>query len=109
MDKKGTLRYIGSNLPAPGNSAAELLRIVTALNSVVDPGKGVKITPANWQPSKPFIWNKEKEAASYYATNFHSQNEEKLTEESVEEKGENLLLEDCRAESFLILAKSHAQ
>ena len=55
MDKKGTLRYIGSSMPAPGNSAAEVLRVVTALNSVVDPGNGDKITPANWQPSKPFI------------------------------------------------------
>ena len=55
MDKKGTLRYIGSSMPAPGNSAAEVFRVVTALNSVVDPGNGDKITPANWQPSKPFI------------------------------------------------------
>ena len=97
MDKKGTLRYIGSNLPAPGNSAAEVLRIVSALNSVVDPGNGDKITPANWQPSKPFIWNKEKEVANYYATNFHSQKEGKLTEELVGEKGENLFLEDYHA------------
>ena len=95
MDKEGTLRYIGSNLPAPGNSAAEVLRVVTALNSVVDPGKGEKITPANWQFSEPFIWNKEKEVAEYYATNFASQKkEDKLTEESVKEKGENLFLED---------------
>ena len=94
MDKKGTLRYIGSNLPAPGNSAAEVLRVVTALNSVVDPGNGHKITPANWQPSKPFIWNKEKKIANFYSTNFPSRKEEKPTEESVKEKGENLLLED---------------
>ena len=94
MDKKGKLRYIGSNLPAPGNSAPEVLRVVTALNSVVDPGKGKKITPANWESSKPFIWNKEKEVAKYYAANFPSQNEDKLTEESVKEKGENLFLED---------------
>ena len=101
MDKKGTLRYIGSNLPAPGNSAAEVLRIVTALNSVVDPGNGDKITPANWQPSMPFIWNKEKEVTNYYATNFQSQKEDKLTEESVKEKGENLFLEDYHAPSSL--------
>ena len=94
IDKKGALRYIGSNLPAPGNSAAEVLRVVTALNSVVDPGKGEKITPANWQPSKPFIVNTEKEVAKYYAKNFPSQKEENLTEESVKEKGENLFLED---------------
>ena len=94
MDKKGALRYIGSNLPAPGNSAPEVLRVVTALNSVVDPGKGKKITPANWESSKPFIWNKEKEVAKYYATNFTSQKEDKLKEESVKEKGENLFLED---------------
>ena len=94
MDKEGTLRYIGSNLPAPGNSAPEVLRVVTALNSVVDPGKGKKITPANWESSKPFIWNKEKEVAKYYATNFSSQKENKLKEESVKEKGENLFLED---------------
>ena len=93
MDKKGALRYIGSNLPAPGNSAPEVLRVVTALNSVVDPGKGKKITPANWESSKPFIWNKEKEVDKYYATNFTSQ-EDKLKEESVKEKGENLFLED---------------
>ena len=93
LDKKGTLRYIGSNLPTPGNSAPEVLRVVTALNSVVDPGKGKKITPANWESSKPFIWNKEKEVDKYYATNFTSQ-EDKLKEESVKEKGENLFLED---------------
>ena len=94
IDKKGALRYIGSNLPAPGNSAAEVLRVVTALNSVVDPGKGEKITPANWQPSKPFIVNKEKEVAKYYATNFSPKKDGNLTEESVKEKGENLFLED---------------
>ena len=94
IDKKGALRYIGSNLPAPGNSAAEVLRVVTALNSVVDPGKGEKITPANWQPSKPFIVNTEEEVAKYYATNFPSQKEENLTEESVKEKGAKLFLED---------------
>ena len=100
MDKEGTLRYIGSNLPAPGNSAAEVLRVVTALNSVVDPGKGEKITPANWQSSEPFIWNKEKEVAKYYATNFPSKKEEKLTEESVKEKGENMFLEDFGCSGF---------
>ena len=92
IDKKGALRYIGSNLPAPGNSAAEVLRVVTALNSVVDPGMGEKITPANWQPLKPFIVNTEKEVAKYYAKNFPSPKEENLTEESV--KGENMFLED---------------
>ena len=97
IDKKGALRYIGSNLPAPGNSAAEVLRVVTALNSVVDPGKGEKITPANWQPSKPFIVNTEKEVAKYYAKNFPSQKEENVTEELAKEKGENLLLEDYHA------------
>ena len=97
IDKKGILRYIGSNLPAPGNSAAEVLRVVTALNSVVDPGNGKKITPANWKISKPFIWNADKEVAKYYATNFSSQKEEKQSEESVKEKGENLFLEDYHA------------
>ena len=94
IDKKGTLRYIGSNLPSPGNSAAEVLRVVTALNSVVDPGNGEKITPANWQPSKPFIVNNEKEVAKYYASNFSSQKDENLTKESVKEKDGNLFLED---------------
>ena len=104
MDKKGTLRYIGSNLPAPGNSGAEVLRVVTALNTVVDNGNGEKITPANWQPSEPFIWNQEKKVAQYYAANYKALKTEKGEEvESgkstpLKNKIGNMFLEDYHAD-----------
>ena len=78
IDKKGALRYIGSNLPAPGNSADEVLRVVTALNSVVDPGKGEKITPANGRLHLSSGTRREKWLNTMQPTNL-SQREEHLT------------------------------
>lgn len=66
IDKEGIIRYISSNFPSHGDSADEILRIVKALNIVVDKGEGRKLTPANWEPEDSIIWNTRQGVDNYY-------------------------------------------
>ena len=85
IDKEGIIRYISSNFPSHGDSASEILRIVQALNIVVDKGQGRKLTPANWEPEDPIIWNTRQGVDKHYLNNFPAKEEDTKTKENVEE------------------------
>ena len=70
VDKSGIIRYISSNTAGYDQSANEIFRIVEALNSVVDAGKGQKLVPANWKSSDQFIWNTREHVDYYYAKKY---------------------------------------
>ena len=80
MDKNGVIRYISSQ-SAAGTSAPELLRVIRALHAV-DDGKGSKLCPADWDPSKPLIVNDKEGIDGFYRQMFK---EEKVSNEPSEE------------------------
>ena len=67
IDNQGIIRYISSNFPSHGDSAGEILRIVKALNIIVDKADGRKLTPANWEPEDHIIWNTRQGVDHYYS------------------------------------------
>ena len=81
IDKEGIIRYVSSNFPSHGDSAGEILRIVQALNIVVDKGEGRKLTPANWEPEDPIIWNTRQGVDKHYLENFPVKEDVAKTEE----------------------------
>ena len=69
IDKKGVIRYIDSAIGA-GQSDEEILRILRALNRVIDVSSDKKLTPANWNIDDPFILNTRDGVNSYYASKY---------------------------------------
>ena len=84
VDKKGVIRYMDSVFGA-GQSGEEMLRIVQALNRVIDSSSDEKLTPANWNTNDPFILNTRDGVKKYYFKKYPGESSEN------EEKGNSLI------------------